>query len=107
MKYSFIIFHNRECNFWLILKRRLESFIREKQLDAEIKEILVNDDEEAKNYHFAGSPQLMLNGKDIDLMAGAVTNFHASGCRPVFWKGKFYDYPPMEMIEEAIKATGQ
>jgi len=104
MKYIFTIFHNKECNFWRILKGRLEKFISEKHLDAEIEEVLINNEEEAKKYRFAGSPQLTLNGKDIDPMANLITNFHIAGCRPVFWKGKSYDYPPMEMVEEAIKA---
>lgn len=96
------VFHNQECDFWQHAWKLLEDFIREKGLAAKLEEVLIADDEEASKYHFFGSPQIMINGEDIDPEARRVTNFHAGGCRPYFYKGKHYDYPPMPMIEDAI-----
>lgn len=103
MKYQFTILHNEHCNFWRVLKASLEHFVRERKLDAEIKEILIWNDEEARQYQFSGSPQLLMNGKDIDPMADRITFYHAGGCRPVFFRGGHYDYPPMAMVEEALQ----
>lgn len=97
------ILHNKSCNFWLIAKKELEEILKEKGINEPIEEILISNNEEAAQYHFAGSPQIMIDGKDIDPMAEKITNFHESGCRIYFWEGKVYEYPPREMIEEALR----
>ncbi len=102
MKYVFTILHNNECNFWETVKHDLESLAKQKELDCTIEDVLVANDGEARRWKFAGSPQLLINGKDIDPMADRITNYHASGCRPVVWKGKLYEYVPVEMIAAAL-----
>ena len=97
------VLHNRECTFWQQAWQMLEGLIKEKRLEAKLEEILISSDEEATHYHFAGSPQVMIDGRDIDPEAGRITTFHASGCRPYFYKGGYYDYPPREMVEEALQ----
>ncbi len=99
------VLHNRECTFWQKTWQMLEQLIRERNPEIKLEEILISSDEEAPRYHFAGSPQVMMNGKDIDPEAGRITNFHASGCRPYFYKGEHHDYPPREMIEEALQRS--
>ncbi len=96
------VLHNRECNFWQLAWKLLEGLIREKNLNVRLEEVLISNDAEAATYRFAGSPQIMVNGQDIDPEAKRVTNFHAGGCRPYFYRGNHFDYPPREMIEEAI-----
>lgn len=97
------ILHNKDCNFWQIAKKELEALLEEKELTVPIEEILISTDEEAVQHKFAGSPKILVNGQDIDPMADKVTNFHASGCRVYFWKGKAYEVPPREMMEEALQ----
>ena len=96
------VLHNRECNFWQITRKMLVEIIAERNLDAKLEEVLIADDAEAAQYRFAGSPQVVVNGYDVDPEAHRITNFHASGCRPYFYGGKHYDYPPRAMLEEAM-----
>ncbi|MEK9148085.1 MAG: DUF2703 domain-containing protein [Patescibacteria group bacterium] len=96
------VLHNQECNFWQHAWKLLEDFIREKNLDANLEEVLIANDEEAVKYHFFGSPHILINGQDLDPEARRVSNFHTGGCRPYFYKDKHYDYPPRQMIEEVI-----
>jgi len=100
------VLHNKECTFWPLAREMLEHMIAEQKLDAKLEEVLVSNDGEAAAHRFAGSPQVTINGRDIDAMAERITNFHASGCRPYFFEGKAYDYPSREMIEEALRRLG-
>lgn len=97
------LLHNRECTFYKTTMDVLEAALEEKGLPVQYEVILVADDERAKQYRFSGSPQIMVDGKDIDPQAERMTNFHASGCRIYFYKGKTLDSPPKEMILEALK----
>jgi hypothetical protein len=54
-------------------------------------------------YRFFGSPTVQVNGEDVDPKAKMVTKYGMSSCRPYFWNGKSYDYPPKEMIMEALR----
>lgn len=103
MKYTFTILHNAECNFWEVLKSNLEQLAKELGLNYEIEEVFVHTDDEAKQRKFAGSPQLLINGEDIDPASSKITNFHASGCRPVFYKDTFYEYMPIDLIKDALE----
>jgi glutaredoxin len=102
MKYTFTILYNSECNFWKILKVNIEQLAKEIGYEYEIQEVFVHDDEEAKRWKFAGSPQLLINGEDIDPAAPKITNYHAGGCRPVFYKGMLYEYIPIELIKDSL-----
>lgn len=97
------VLHNRECGFWKVAWRELEALAQERYPDAALEEVVVVSDDEARRWRFFGSPQVSINGKDIDPMAERVSAFHASGCRPYFWKGAQFDYPPQEMLEEALR----
>ena len=91
------------CSFWRSDWALIERFIKEGKIDAEPEEVLVDTDEKAKQYRFFGSPQVMIEGVDVDPMAKQMTNFHWSGCRPYFYKDQMYDYAPEGMIMEAIE----
>ena len=101
---TFTILHNDACNFWEHLRSELQELIKEQNLDAKVEELLIETDEQAAEHRFFGSPQLLINGKDIDPMAEKMTRFQAGGCRLVVWQDKMHEYPPKEMIQEAIKA---
>lgn len=96
------ILHNKTCNIWLTTKGIIESILKENSLSADIEEAVIASDAEAKEHHFAGSPQVLIDGKDIDPMAEKVTNYHESGCRFYLWKDKLHEGPPKEMLEEVI-----
>lgn len=101
------VLHNQQCTFWRSDWALLERLIKEGKIDADLEEVLIDDDEKAKQYRFFGSPQVMINGEDVDPMAKQMTNFHWAGCRPYFYKEQSYDYAPEGMIMEAVKGFVQ
>ncbi|MBI1984553.1 MAG: DUF2703 domain-containing protein [Candidatus Wildermuthbacteria bacterium] len=96
------ILHNKTCNIWQTTKGIIETTLKENGLEAEIEEIVIANDAEARDRHFAGSPQVLVDGQDIDPEAQKVTNYHESGCRFYIWKDKLHEGPPKEMLGEAI-----
>lgn len=100
---SIKIIHNLECNFWQNTKADLEVLLKKIGINISIEEVVIKNDEQARNCRFFGSPQVMINNEDIDPLAKRMTNFHVSGCRPYFYKEKSTDFPLPEMLEEAIK----
>lgn len=91
------LLHNKECHMW----KKLRDILLGMGIEPEVIEI--ETEEQAQEFRFAGSPQLLIDGKDVDPMAEKITNFHVSGCRVYLWKGKMYEYPPQEMIETALR----
>lgn len=98
------ILHNRECRAWKALYSELKRWLRTWGMvrNVKIKTVLVRDDDEAKGRKFFGSPQILIDSRDIDPAALKVATYHAEGCRLYAWGSKIYDYPPREMLEEAI-----
>ncbi|MFN7088215.1 MAG: DUF2703 domain-containing protein [Candidatus Paceibacteria bacterium] len=90
------LLHNKECHIW---KKVLEEL---RALGVEPEVILVKNDEDALRYRFFGSPQILVDGRDIDPMASQISNYHTIGCRLYIWKGKVYEYPPREMLMKAL-----
>lgn len=62
--------------------------------------------DESKKLKFTGSPDIKINGEDVDPDFNKIKKFETIGCRPYFYKGKSYDFPPKEMIIEAIRKFG-
>lgn len=96
------ILHNKQCSFWQKTKTDLKELLKEKDINVPIEEILIENDEQAKQYRFFGSPQVTINDEDIDPMAKNVTNFHVSGCRPYVYKSQMSDSPTREMLKEVL-----
>ena len=63
---------------------------------------VIKTQKDAEKHKFSGSPTIKINGEDMDTMAKKVTAHSPASCRPYFCKAKFYDYPPREMIMEAL-----
>jgi hypothetical protein len=69
--------------------------------------VKIETQEDAETHQYFGSPQININGKDIDPMAENVTNFKFAGCRFYIYKEKTYEFPPKEMLEEALEKQFQ
>lgn len=89
-----------------------------------VNKIRITNDEEAKEYNFARSPTIKINGVDIEkILKGnkfkitdnycgdcskvcdescSDTTGGGTNCRTFEYKGKMYNSPPKEMIKEAI-----
>lgn len=94
------LLHNKDCH----VREKFLAELQEMGLEPEI--ILIENDEEAEKYKFAGSTQLLIDGKDIDPMAEKILNYHESGCRIYLWNGNIYEYPPKEMVKTALEKHG-
>lgn len=113
-----------DCPWCVKTKELIRKSLKEFKVNAYIEEILIDSEEKAKRYNFAGSPTVRINGKDIQEEVNKkrclpceelsertkeVTEFIkqecSCGCRIYFHKGEQYPYPPKEMIREAIKRS--
>lgn len=103
------ILRNADCHSWQALRDALKGWLRMWGLNGSVKPkiTLITTDAEARERRFFGSPQLLINGCDVDPMAERMTNYHVQGCRLYAWNGGLYEYPPKEMVEEALMKLGE
>lgn len=94
---------NDGCHIWQTAEKVLKEALSEAGLPADYEIVVVKNDEEAKKYGFFGSPQIIIDQKDIDSKAEKATRFQVEGCRFYLWEGKMYEYPPKEMILQTLK----
>lgn len=97
------LLHTRDCHSYQKAMIELEGALEEAGLPVRFEVTLVNSRAAAEQYKFIGSPTIRINGVDIELEAAGVEKFGLGSCRPYFWKDKFYDYPPKDMILSALK----
>ena len=97
------LLHTEGCHAYHQAFDELEKALKEKGLPVQFEVILISSEEEAKEHKFFGSPTIQINGVDVDPKAKMVTKYGVSSCRPYFWEGKSYDYPPKEIILEVLK----
>jgi len=110
------LIHNKDCHVWQKAKKVLKEALKETNLPGKYEIVIIKNDEEAKKYRFYGSPQITINGKDIDPSSQKATQFQTEGCRFYMWevegpdgtrRKKMYEYPPKEMIFQALKKGGE
>jgi len=111
-----------DCPWCVKTKGLIRESLKELGVKANVEEILIDTDEKAKKYRFAGSPSIRINGKDMqeevlkglclpcEELAGitkGATDFVKQecryGCRLYIYKGRQYPYPPKKMIKEAVR----
>lgn len=102
--FSVEILHNKDCHLWKTLFSELKRWLRIWGLarKVKLKVVLVETEKDARERRFFGSPQILVNGKDVDPMAEKVTNYHVDGCRAYVWGDKVFPYPPKKMMEQVI-----
>lgn len=97
------LLHTADCHAWKDSLSILEDALKTKGLEAKYEVILVETEDQAKIYKFSGSPTMFIDGVDADPLARNIKTYSVSSCRPYFYKGKTYDYPPKEMILDALR----
>ncbi len=71
--------------------------------DYELEEVLLASDEEAAQHKVLGVPTVRINGVDVD-PSFEDKGVYTSTCSRIYkWAGKYHDYPPKEMIVEALR----
>lgn len=103
MKIEFL--HTDDCHVWQKALPLLKKTMKELGIKGKIEAITIKTQKDAEKHKFSGSPSIKIDSKDIDPMAKKVTKYSPVSCRPYFYKRKFYDFPPKEMIVEALRKT--
>ena len=88
------------CPTYKIAERALREVIAEEGMDAEIKLVVVNSDEEAQRVHFAGSPTIRVDGED--LFAVPEREKYALCCRMYATPEGLKGSPSAEMLSEVL-----
>ncbi|MFQ5406370.1 MAG: hypothetical protein ACE5DI_04400 [Candidatus Micrarchaeia archaeon] len=105
MKVDF--FHTKECHIWKTALSVLEDALADAGVEQNYCVSVITSDEEAEEFKFTGSPTILVNGANVDPMRRKVTKFVALGCAPYFWNQKTFEYPPKEMILQALSESKQ
>lgn len=96
------LLHTKDCHAWQEAEKVLEEALQEVGLPVEYQVMLVTSQVQAEQLKFLGSPQITVNRVDVDPLAKNATRFSVQSCRPYLYQGESYDYPPKEMIMEAL-----
>jgi len=78
--------------------QRVSEVVHRLGIDARVNEIEVKQGDDPKALRFAGSPTVLVNGRDIDPVAQSNVSY-GFGCRMFGGAG----VPPVEMIEQALR----
>lgn len=97
------LLHTADCHVWQKAEFELEKALKVASLPVAHEIILIENSKQAEDFKFSGSPQISIDGIDIDPKAAKIKIFSVEACRPYFWQGKSFDYPPKEMILSALK----
>lgn len=90
-----------DCPSWKMAQENLDSFIRKRNLDANVVLVQVETDQEAKDHRFVGSPSIRVNG--VDLFPVGHEDY-ALGCRVYQTPDGMRGWPTVEMLEDAFAA---
>lgn len=96
------LMHTPGCHSWREALNALEEAMAAVGIKSTISINVIENDEDAAQFKFVGSPSIHINGEDIDTLSKKVTQYKAASCRPYFYEGRPYDYPPKEMIVSAL-----
>ena len=97
-----VVLHNEECEYWQDAVLEAKKAMISSGMQPWVEIIEVKSPADAKKYKFSGSPQVNVNGKDVDPEAKNIKKPSLKTCRPYTWDGKSHDYPPKEMVVEAL-----
>lgn len=96
------LLHTKDCHVWMEAENQLKLALEEAGLKTNYETVLIESQGKAEKYRFSGSPQIVIDGEDIDPMAKNIKNFSIASCRPYFYQGESFDFPPKEMILEQL-----
>ncbi len=92
------------CASWQAGLKNLRQALQNEGLDAEIKLVKVEDDEQANHLKFLGSPSFRSHG--LDWWPEERTSFSLS-CRLYRTPQGLKGFPTVQMLEEKIRVLGQ
>jgi hypothetical protein len=100
VKITFLYYE--DCPSHDVALDRLRQVMSEERVQAEVKIIKVETDEQAQRLHFVGSPTILVNGRDIDPPSPGA--YYALTCRAYRLEdGRISPLPSPDMIRRALK----
>lgn len=96
------LLHVQDCPTWKKALENIEQVQEEKGIDTKLKVKKIQSKEEAEKYRFFGSPQVNIDGDDIEVQKKD-GEFNPEGCRLYTYEGETYMVPPKGLVEDAIE----
>ncbi len=97
-----ILFYS-DCPHYVQTTQDVKAILSEEGMTADIQSVdLARAPEIEKVMPFAGSPTILVNDKDIAPAGDQFSGPTTGNCRLYDYKGEVYDYPPKELIREAL-----
>lgn len=97
-----ILFYS-DCPHFVQTAQDVKAVPSEEGLSADVQSVdLARAPDVEKEMPFAGSPTVLVNGKDIVPAGDAFTGPTRGNCRLYDYNGEVYDYQPRELIREAL-----
>jgi glutaredoxin len=96
------ILRTEGCPTYKEARRILEEVMGEEGIKEEIKEILIENEDMARELKFIGSPTIRINGADIEKAARGRQDYGLR-CRVYITGEGVYGWPSKEMIREALR----
>lgn len=103
IKIQILYFPN--CPIYKELEKFVREIIRELEIEASLELVNIQTREDAKKYHFTGSPGLLINGEDIDPLAKDAPIVIKS-CKIYRTEEGMKMMPTKRMVVEAILKAG-
>ena len=97
------VYYTPECPREPVIEE-IKKAVREVGVEEyELEEVVLANDEEAAQHRVLGVPTVRINGVDVD-PSFEDRGVYTSTCSRIYkWAGKYHDYPPKEMIVEALR----
>ncbi len=99
--------YSPDCHVWEKALGELEEAIAARRVHARVRQVIVRTKKDAEQSKFTGSPTIIVDGINVDPMRRSVTRFSALSCAPYFYRGRVYEYPPLEMIVSALSKPAE
>ncbi len=102
-KVKISVYYTPECPREPVIEE-IKKAVREVGVEEyELEEVVLANDEEAAQHRVLGVPTVRINGVDVD-PSFEDRGVYTSTCSRIYkWAGKYHDYPPKEMIVEALR----
>ena len=99
------ILYHEKCSHYPQAIERVKQVLSEEGIDAEIREIQITSEEEARKYKFFGSPTIRIDDEDLESEEERQQG-HAhvlDSCRIYNYKGQLYMIPHKEALRLALR----
>jgi glutaredoxin len=99
---SIDVLYYEDCPHYKEAVQALKEVLEQENVEARVNMVKVAKGGEAEAFGFIGSPTILINGKDVEPGMDDTSLFQGH-CRIYVYKEDMFEYPPKDMIREALK----